>query len=596
MARHYQQRPKRRHRAPVIILVVVLVLLIACGAGAFVLLGSASSVSAGATSLTTSVNAMEVAMATGDSATAQSHANNAATTAASMHEETQGFVWNVASVLPVIGQDVRNVRGITAAADTLASGALVPLAQASGSFSLANLVQDGSINVDAIQQLANAVSTVAPATQQAADTLDGLEHGSLDEVNEQLDSVRSQVDSINGLASGLSKIGSNLSTLLGADGQTKNYLIMALNNAEIRPAGGFVGSVGVLSVTDGAITMGDFGSPYNWGTSTVTLTPGQIALEGQYEAYIRADTYFGNSSIDPNFPGTAQIALAHYQAECPDPVNLDGIVGVDPVFLQSILGLTGGITASDGQQIDGTNAAQQLLNGVYLRYPDDADEQDAYLSDVASKCFQAVIGNLRSVSITDLAQALQTGAEEHHLQIWFADDALETNVAQSLGVDGALITDQATPQLGVYLNNTGGTKIDWYLSRDTSLSAATNNADGSKSYMATTTIGNHVQADEASSLPAYIAGTGTMIESVAQGEFATIVYLYAPADGSITNVQSDAGSFTETNVDGFDVWEGLVKVPVASSVDISYTVTTSTEATGDLTVRSTATAQDVAGW
>lgn len=593
-----RRRPSRRHHrhTAVIVLVIVLVVLLAVGSAGLALFASVSSVSGNASSLSSSVNAMEVAMAMGDADSAQSDANDAAATAQSMHQETQGVLWDVASVLPVIGQDVRNVRGITEAADTLASGALVPLAQASGSFSLSTLLQDGSINVSAVQQLADALSTVTPATQQAAQTLDALQDGSLSEVNEQLDNVRSQVDSINSLASGLSKVGSNLSTLLGANGQTKNYLIMALNNAEIRPAGGFVGSVGVLSITDGAFTMGDFDTSYYWATSTVTLTPGQIALEGQYEPYIKADTYFGNSSIDPNFPGTAQIALEHYQASAPNPVTLDGIVGVDPVFLQALLGLTDGITASDGTRIDGTNAAQELLNGVYLRYPDDADQQDAYLSDVASKCFDAILGGLRSVSITDLTQVLSNGVDDHHLQIWFADDTLETNVAQALGADGALETDPASPQLGVYLNNAGGTKMDWYLSRDTTLGTATTNADGSQSYAATTTIGNHVTADEAASLPTYIAGDGAMIVPVSQGEFATIVYLYAPAGGTISDVQCDGVTFTETNVDGFDVWEGLVTVPVAGNVDISYTVNTSTEATADLTVRSTATAQDVAGW
>lgn len=592
---HHHHRTDSR-RVARRVLVVVIVIVVVLGAGALALFSSARAVYSNATQLSGTIDSFQSAVSSGDTALAESTAQEAAQAASELNAETHGPIWNLASVLPGVGQDVRNVQGIASAADTLATGALVPLSHASETASLTNLLQDGHIDVEATQTLANTLSAITPATQQASDTVDALEPGVIDQVNQSLEQVRDQVDSINVLASGLSKIGSNLSVLLGADGQTKNYLIMAISPAEIRPAGGFVGSVGLLTITDGNFEMGEFASPAIWDPSDVELTPGQLALEGQYEPYIRAGRFFGNSTADPNFPGAAQIANAHWLKGNPDAVELDGIVGVDPIFLQYVLGLTGGVTADDGTEVDGTNAAKELLNGVYLRYPSDGTAQDAFLSDVASKCFDKVLNNLSSVSITDLSSVLATGAQNHNLQIWFPDTDLETNVAEALGVDGALETDPASPQLGVYFNSAGGTKMDWYLSDSTNVSEATAASDGTRSYSVTTTLGNNVQAAEASSLPTSVTGGDVMVVPVDQGEFATIVYLYAPAGGSISDVRCSAGTFTETNVDGFDVWECLVKIPVASTVQVSYTVTTSSEATSDLTVRSTPTAQEQAGW
>lgn len=604
MASHFSNEPvapvqpaprKRRHtgrNVAIVVLVIVLLLV----AESVMLLVSVPSIRSDASVVTSSIDTLEQAIGSGDSNTAKSSASAAAAAASDMHQQTQGVAWQVASVVPGIGQDIRNVQAITQAADTLCAGALVPVANASDTFSLSNLMQDGKVDVASVTQLANVLSTITPATQQAADAVDPLQPGMIAQVNSQLDNVRSKVDAVNSLATGVSKISGNLPELLGANGQTKNYLIMALNNAEIRPAGGFVGSVGVLSVTDGQLEMGEFNTPSVWDPSQVSLTEGQRALEGDYASYIRADAYFGNSSLDPDFAGTAQLALAHYNTGNPQHADIDGVVGIDPIFLQGMLSLTGGVTADDGTKVDGTNAASELLNKVYLRYPTDANRQDAYLSDIASKCFDTVIGNLGNVSPMNLSSVLSKGAQDHNLQIWFADDNLESQVAEALGVDGKLKTDPASPQVGVYFFTAGGTKIDWYLSDTTTLGDAQTASDGSSSYEATTTLGNHVQASEASSLPVYIAGDGSMIEQVDKGDLATIVYLYAPAGGKISNVQCSAGTFTETTVDGFDVWMGVVKVPLSTTEDITYTVTTSSEATSAPTVRSTATAQEVAGW
>ena len=44
--------------------------------------------------------------------------------------------------------------------------------------------------------------------------------------------------------------------MLGAGGP-RNYLITAENNSEIRACGGFIGSLGVMNVNNGKITLGD---------------------------------------------------------------------------------------------------------------------------------------------------------------------------------------------------------------------------------------------------------------------------------------------------------------------------------------------------
>lgn len=68
----------------------------------------------------------------------------------------------------------------------------------------------------------------------------------------------------------------------------------------------------------------------------------------------------------PSFSRAAQVLIQ--AAEASGKTKIDGVIAVDPMFLQSMLGLTSGITASDGTKIDGTNLAALLL-ALMMRPP-----------------------------------------------------------------------------------------------------------------------------------------------------------------------------------------------------------------------------------
>ena len=57
-------------------------------------------------------------------------------------------------------------------------------------------------------------------------------------------------------------------------------------------------------------------------------------------------------------------------------------MGIDPVFLQYLLGLVGNVSLPDGTVVDGTNAAKVLMHDVYWNYP--VEESDGIFASVAS--------------------------------------------------------------------------------------------------------------------------------------------------------------------------------------------------------------------
>lgn len=77
------------------------------------------------------------------------------------------------------------------------------------------------------------------------------------------------------------------------------------------------------------------------------------------------------------------------------------------------------------------------------------------------------------------------------------------------------------------------------------------------------------------------------------------VTLYAPANGTISNIQSSAGTtYAETKYGNCQVWQygGQFQLAPQEEETLTFTVTTSTDAQTELAVRTTPTAQEVAGW
>ena len=273
---------------------------------------------------------------------------------------------------------------------------------------------------------------------------------------------------------------------------------------------------------------------------------------------------------------------------------MDGVIAIDPVLLQKLLALTGGIEV-DGHSIDGSNAAKALLNDAYNEMP--IDQTDQFFSDVASQAFDHVMGNLGSISLPDLAQTLGDAVGEQHLFAWMAN-ADEQALVEKAGAAGTLGNDSANPQLGVFISDDTYSKKSWFFSTDTQVSDGTANADGTTTYHVTTTLTNHLTADEADNSASYI--TGCNLDRRDNTDMVMWIYLVAPAGGSISNVSQEGGDvalqdFTELPYNGLSVTFANPRIDGGETMTVTYDVTCAAGA-APMTVRTTPTAQSVAGW
>lgn len=114
----------------------------------------------------------------------------------------------------------------------------------------------------------------------------------------------------------------------------------------------------------------------------------------------------------------------------------------------------------------------------------------------------------------------------------------------------------------------------------------------------TTTLTNHLTADEADNSASYI--TGCNIDRRDNTDMVMWICLVAPAGGSISNVSQEGGDvalqdFTELPYNGLSVTFANPRIDGGETMTVTYAVTCAAGA-APMTVRTTPTAQSVAGW
>lgn len=594
----YRVKKKRRsHRGRNIaigIACAILVLVIAAGAGGYMLLQSARTVKADADQVMTLASGMMDKVEAGDMQGLAADAGSMASLASKMRSETDSPLWTAASLIPVYGSDISAARTLVAAFDDVSNDALVPLSGDIQGISLSSMMSDGRINVEMFQTLAEGLSEVAPVVTSANDSVQAIGQTHIDQVTELVGTAKSAMGTLNGAVDAANQFAPLIPQMLGAGGQTRTYVIVAMSSSEIRAAGGFPGSQGLLTVTDGVIELGEFGRLVDipW-SQEVPITDEEGALfQGPTFNGGAMKITSGDALYNPDFPHSANRIKQFWALNGEESVA--GVIAVDPVFLQYILAVVGGVTSPDGTTVDGTNAARYLMNEVYWDYAYDNKAQDAVFAEVASAAFDKIVSSLGDVDPTAFVSAVQHGVDEHRFLVWMENEQ-EQQAVSDLGVSGAVLTDPATAQVGVYLNDYSYTKSEYYVNLDTVVGDKTQNADGSATYRMVTTVVNTMDPAMESDLPPYLQAHNGGAYS--PGDLMLRAYVYAPAGGTVDNVQvtgDNAVTMNDGTYNGIDISWGEVHLQPGQTMTITYTVTTSPEA-GDvpLDVRSTPTAQNV---
>ena len=587
LVRHRHRKGERKkRRVTAVVAAIVVVVLVAFGVSGFMLLNSAKTVKSQAKETVEIVGGLKDKVTSGDFSTLPDDAKKIDELCSSMKKETSSPVWTMASFIPVYGSDINAARTMVDALSDVSSGALVPMADNLAQATPGKLFQNGTINVSALQAVADSLSDGSKVFKSANKKVQSIGDTHIAQVTELVDKAKDGFAVLDGAVDAAEKVAPVLPQMLGANGQTRNYLVYAMNNVEIRACGGFGGSQGLISVTDGQMSIGDF-------VPRIGLSEDEAveSVDEEDEALFgdHSNLYNSGNTYSPDWPRNSQRVAALWKSQYGQDV--DGVVGIDPVFLQYLLGLVGNVSLPDGTVVDGTNAAKVLMHDVYWNYP--VEESDGIFASVASAAFDKILGGIGDVDVTKLVGAFERGAEEGRLIAWMRNDD-EQNAIKEMGIDASLPDPDdpsADPVAGVYFNNLSFSKLDWYLNADTQIGQGVKNGDGTCSYRITVTLTNIMTQEEAGKLPDYVAASAP---DAARDDERLNVSLFAPTGGNISDLTVEGTQFGlgAATWHGIPFYSGTVDLHAGETTTITYTLTTSAEA-GDkpLALRQTPTCQ-----
>lgn len=587
LVRHRHRKGERKkRRVTAVVAAIVAVVLVAFGVSGFMLLNSAKTVKSQAKETVEIVGGLKDKVTSGDFSTLPDDAKKIDELCSSMKKETSSPVWTMASFIPVYGSDINAARTMVDALSDVSSGALVPMADNLAQATPGKLFQNGTINLSALQAVADSLSDSSKVFKSANKKVQSIGDTHIAQVTELVDKAKDGFAVLDGAVDAAEKVAPVLPQMLGANGQTRNYLVYAMNNVEIRACGGFGGSQGLISVTDGQMSIGDF-------VPRIGLSEDEAveSVDEEDEALFGDHSNLCNSgnTYSPDWPRNSQRVAALWKSQYGQDV--DGVVGIDPVFLQYLLGLVGNVSLPDGTVVDGTNAAKVLMHDVYWNYP--VEESDGIFASVASAAFDKILGGIGDVDVTKLVGAFERGAEEGRLIAWMRNDD-EQNAIKEMGIDASLPDPDdpsADPVAGVYFNNLSFSKLDWYLNADTQIGQGVKNGDGTCSYRITVTLTNIMTQEEAGKLPDYVAASAS---DAARDDERLNVSLFAPTGGNISDLTVEGTQFGlgAATWHGIPFYSGTVDLHAGETTTITYTLTTSAEA-GDkpLALRQTPTCQ-----
>lgn len=482
-------------------------------------------------------SASQVVAQIGDPTAAASAIADVSDDVGAAHALTSDPIWRTVETTPWLGPQLRAVSTVAASADRVARDALDPLAEVAATLTPASFTPTGGrVDLSAFVAMQPAAAQASTAMADADDALAAIPTGAL--VAPLRDVIAQVTDQFTVAATGtqaLANASQLLPAMLGADGP-RDYLVLFQNNAEWRSLGGINGAM-VLIHTDGGameLSMTDAGSAFTKSdTSVLPLSDEVTAIYGQ-----RPGQWMQNVTQVPDF--TLAAALARQQWALKHGTEVDGVLSIDPVVLSYILAATGPVTLPSGDVLTSDNAVQLLLNEVYLRYPDTAD-QDAFFAQATGAVFGALIGG--SVDPSTLLSALARAGDENRLLMWSAHPEDQELLAATTLAGGLPRTDADVSSFGVYLNDGTGSKMDYYQSADTQVLWESCRLEASGQAQGTAnlslTLANNAPAD-AANLPDYITAAGWY--GVPPGSTRTVGYIYLPEGFDLTNATLSNGA------------------------------------------------------
>jgi len=309
---------------------------------------------------------------------------------------------------------------------------------------------------------ADRIQTDLETAEKAAGRVDLalLPANQLDAFHQARDTIQTGLDAVREFK----RLAPVILEVMGANGP-RSYVVEQVDPAELRAGGGFIGSFSILTVDRGKISLGrsdnvsNIDLPYSRPGDPGYVQP----PSGLREFTFTQGWTFGDANVIPDFPSSARVAEQLFLNEANQKV--DGVMSIDPWAVALFLEVTGPIEVPEFKV---TITGKDFPEMVFQQQQAGANQKDPNRKNFFPLAANRMVERITSLAPgrwTDLIKAANTAATQHHLQVYFNNQAAQDEISR-FGWANALVRPQPHQESFLWSeSNYGGNKVDHFIGR-----------------------------------------------------------------------------------------------------------------------------------
>lgn len=242
-----------------------------------------------------------------------------------------------------------------------------------------------------------------------------------------------------------------MADLFGANGPRK-YLFLFQNNNEMRPTGGFIGSYGLLDISNGRINNFFIDGIFNPDGQLVEKIVPPKPIQKMSAAWSLHD-----SNWFADFPVSAHEAIKFYEKT--GGPTVDGVITFTPTVMQKLLEITGPI---DMPEYDVTLDAENFIEKTQYEVEVDYDKQENKPKKILGDLAPIVLDKLMSArdvkTVSRVAQTFSEALSQKHILLHSENEQLQDMISKQ-GWSGEVL-ESSRDYISVINTNINGYKTD----------------------------------------------------------------------------------------------------------------------------------------
>jgi hypothetical protein len=375
-------------------------------------------------------------------------------------DRLDGIAASILGFVPVASQNVGAVRDVVDSILPVLNSATA-LRTSIDEVLNSDIADGGRIDLEALDDLVAPLfeqrRTLGRLVQELRKARNGWLYPTVwDEVDEVLQRAEDLYDSVSKGAEAIRL----LRPMFGAEGP-RAYLVILMNNSELRGAGGILSGAGVMTVDNGRLELGKFDYTVDLrGEKPFKEVASPVDFDRRFSRYRADKTVWVNTTASPDIPEVALVASRLYDVSA--GITVDGAIIIDPIGIQSLLPEDATLKLpGTHERIAGERLAQYVYAESYARLGGEDPRRRLAILGLGREALELALkdGAADRSALDSIAEAISGG----HLSL-FSMNLGEQEVLERIGAARPL-RSSTQDSLLVTVQNFGADKLDYYMER-----------------------------------------------------------------------------------------------------------------------------------